>query len=99
MIKQRQLTLLGHVIRAGRNDPMNQVTFATRTLEPYHPMYRRIGCPRQQWLEENMKQAWEITQPTKQEEYVDTVQQRTLIQNTAINRTEPFATKQRQIPT
>ena len=56
--KHRKTKLLGHVIRAGEEDPMRKVTFVPGTVTERGFAHRRVGRPRQQWLYESKKLAW-----------------------------------------
>ena len=95
-IKKRKMILLGHVIRAGeRNprDPMFQVTFEDKTLKTKTTAFRRVGKPRHKWHAETMTEAWTYTQHYKDNgkpTYKDTPAQRKILQQTAIDRKEPF---------
>ena len=52
--KKRTVTLLGHIIRAGHDDPMRQVIFEPLTNIPRYE-YKRPGKPRASWLQESFK--------------------------------------------
>ena len=56
--KQRKIELLGHVIRAGEEDPMRKVTFQAGTIKDRGFAQRRVGRPKQQWLFEAKNLAW-----------------------------------------
>ena len=64
MVMERQNSLLGHMIRHG-DDMMSEVTLtadehghADRVVE-YEVPYRRVGRPRQKWVETNCRYYWE----------------------------------------
>ena len=63
MIKNRQDTLLGHIIRAGsRNvhDPLFVVTFSDyATLKQLRTITKRVGRPKLKWVDETMRRAWD----------------------------------------
>ena len=54
LIQKKQQSLLGHLLRASEENPERKVTCTEKAL-PRRANYRRIGGPRQHWLEENMK--------------------------------------------
>ena len=86
------MTLLRHVIRSHKDDPMKQVTFEDEHLRTIFLGTRRPGRPRQKWIENTMKEAWskarEDTKP-----YMATIERRQLIAKTAENREGQFKTK------
>ena len=60
VLQYRKLKLLGHVMRRDRSHPMSQITQMNaagkiRTIDK-----KRKGRPRLNWLEENLRRAWEI---------------------------------------
>ena len=90
----RRMTLLGHVIRSHKDDPMKQVTFEDEHLRTRCLGIRRPGRPRQKWIENTMKEAWsKVREDTKP--YMATIEQRQLIAKKAENREGPFKTKLR----
>ena len=56
--KHRQTKLLGHVIRAADHDPMRQVTFKPGGVRNWSTPIRRVGRPKEQWIQGAKKQAW-----------------------------------------
>ena len=101
VLESRRLTLLGHVIRAGPHDPLFQATFEDQSLESYIPAYRRVGHPRQAWLDRRMENAWEqITvdpsHPQHGTQYNNTVSQRGIIKAQASKQKPPFNTKRKR---
>ena len=62
VLEQRKLKLLGQVLRRERERqrPQHQVTFTTTSATPRESQQRRVGRPRQNWTNNNMKKAWEI---------------------------------------
>ena len=60
VLDQRQLKLLVHVLRRGRQHPQHQVAFTTTSAMPREPEQRRVGKPRPNWINSNMKKTWEI---------------------------------------
>lgn len=44
--------LLGHIIRAGTEDPMHNALFKNEGLERIELPYRRVGKPRAKWMDE-----------------------------------------------
>ena len=60
ILKQRQRKILGHVIRADREDPMFKVSFDS-SYEIVVTDGRRVGRPRQHFLEENINDVfWDL---------------------------------------
>ena len=56
-LSQRQLTLLGQVVRASRDDPLRRDTFIEDTMRPAISHYiRKVGRPCRNWTEEVIKQ-------------------------------------------
>jgi hypothetical protein len=55
--KHRKVKLLGHVIRADTDDPMRKVTFQPETIQEWGTSHRRVGRPKEQWLQGAKKQA------------------------------------------
>ena len=56
--KHRQVKLLGHVIRADNIDPMRKVTFKPNTVRQWCTPLRRVGRPKEQWIQGAKNQAW-----------------------------------------
>ena len=54
----RQLTLLGHIIRAGPIDPLFQVSFADASLKSSGAVLRRVGKPKYKWIDVVKAAAW-----------------------------------------
>jgi len=59
MWKRLKFKLLGHLLRADYRDPLHQITFKSILKEPRLPIKRRVGRPRDQWIVETMKEAFE----------------------------------------
>ena len=55
---KRKIQLLGHIIRAGPQDPMRQVLFLPNSLIPRTEHARRVGKPRAHWLIETYADAY-----------------------------------------
>lgn len=53
-----------NVIKAGRDDPQNQITFETG-LKAWNHANERIGAPRIKWANEAVKLLWEQVRETK----------------------------------
>ena len=92
IIKNRRVTLLGHVIRSDRKDPMKQVTFEDEHLRTKSLGIRRAGRPRQKWIENTMREAWETVR-SDTSPYIATIEQRQEIAKQAANHEGPFKTK------
>ena len=71
---------------------MHRVTFEGNDLQIKSTLYRRVGKPRHEWHQENMKEAWQQIdkKKTNQEEYIGSVTQRKIIQQEALDRRAPF---------
>ena len=81
--------MLGHIIRAGNDDPMRQVTFVRDTININYTNKRRVGRPRGKWIESTLKQAWSYENST--EEYDnDNPRHNRCIVNRARQREPPF---------
>jgi len=96
IIKQRQASFLGHVIRSEERDPMKMVSFGNEELNSLEDIQLRVGRPRKKWVHETMSRAWaDIRVKTNRdnEEYQATSMQRDLIKTWATNRIAPFQTK------
>ena len=105
IIRSIRTTLLGHVIRSDRKDPMKQVTFEDEHLRTKSLGIRRAGRPRQKWIENTMREAWETVR-NDTSPYIATIEQRQEIAKQAANREGPFKTKKnndreddKQVPT
>ena len=59
-IYKKKLQLLGHIIRCNNKDPLRQVTFADHRLTPLKPALRRVGRPRDKWVDDALRKAWRI---------------------------------------
>ena len=59
LVMDRQNSLLGHMIRH-RDDIMSEVTL-TRDVSQYQVGYRRVGRPRQRWVDSNINYYWNKT--------------------------------------
>ena len=86
-LKKKRLSLLGHIIRTDDNDPIKQVTFANNKLEPLTAALRRVGRPRQKWIELTLKDAYE---DFSDNEYTGTRSQNIKIRKRATDRKQPF---------
>ena len=61
LIDKRKIKLLGHIIRADRNDPLQEITFSDPiNLTPLIPAYKRVGKPRIKWVDHVMGKAWNV---------------------------------------
>ena len=81
----RKSKLLGHVFRAGPEDPMRQISF-----QPYSavlPQYgrKRVGRPKQNWLHYAKKHTFEHI--LRGYDYLESPDEDAPIYNAAINRT------------
>ena len=56
--KHRQTKLLGHIIRADNDDPMRKVTFKPNTIRNWNTPLRRVGRPKEQWIQSAKTQVW-----------------------------------------
>ena len=56
--KYRQTKLLGHVIRADNTDPMRKVTFKPDSIRNWSTPLKRVGRPKEQWVQGAKTQAW-----------------------------------------
>ena len=74
----RIMTLLGHVIRSQKDDPMKQVTFEDENLRTKCLGTRRVGRPKQKWIENTMKEAWNKIREDATP-YLATIEQRRMI--------------------
>ena len=86
-LKKKRLSLLGHIIRTDDNDPIKQVTFANNDLEPRTAALRRVGRPRQKWIELTLKDAYD---DVSDNEYTGTRSQNIKIRKRATDRKQPF---------
>jgi len=93
--------LLGHLLRTHHEDPLHEITFENAIKTPRLPIKRRIGRPRDQWIVETMKEAYEHimlkeekVDPTSYTPFHPTDREKIkkLVQ-TAENREHIFATK------
>ena len=60
ILEDRKLKLLGHVLRRGRQHPLHQAAFPTRSAPPRETEHRRRGRPQQFWTTNNGSKAWEV---------------------------------------
>ncbi len=51
-LEEQRIRLTGNILRAEASDPVRQVSFRPGTAIPYQVARRRVGGPRQQWLEQ-----------------------------------------------
>ena len=58
LIKERQERLLGHLLREDERSLMRRVTIDGDFLK-HVPMKRRVGGPRQHWVDKTMERAYE----------------------------------------
>ena len=54
MVIDRQLTLMGHILRRPENHIMYRVTCNERLVRPQQ-LYKRTGQPRKHWFEDNIE--------------------------------------------
>ena len=54
----RKMKLLGHVVRAGNDDPMRQVTFKEGCVKELKVGTRRVGKPKLDWIRQGKIKAW-----------------------------------------
>ena len=67
LLLERQLALLGKVIRAPMESPLQAATFIPNTLEPATRRYiRRLGRPRKEWTSTLLEEALRLTGGTQQ---------------------------------
>ena len=59
ILVDKKSRLLGHVIRRPRQHPMHQVSFSTVNADFREIQNRRKGRPRQHWIKEAFKNAWD----------------------------------------
>ena len=83
VLTRRKVTLLGHIIRTDRSDPMHQVTFRDENLSPFHPIVRRPGRPRHKWIDEQLQNAWNLYDDGGQE-FTGTPEQNTKLKQAAL---------------
>ena len=57
ILRERQLTLLGHIIRADNSDPTKQVTIDDNLSRPSQ-FYKKQGRMRYNWVTENVDYAY-----------------------------------------
>ena len=57
----RKMKLLGHVVRAGNEDPMRQVTFEEGCVKEPKVGTRRVGKPKLDWVRQGKIQVWKKT--------------------------------------
>ena len=60
ILEDGKLKLLGHVLRRGRQHPLHQAAFPTRSAPPRETEHRRRGRPQQFWTTNNGSKAWEV---------------------------------------
>ena len=100
MWQRAKFSLLGHIIRAKPEDPMRQVTFEENTYKPRQPEYRRPGKPRDQFIIETMKEAFDELVDNIWFHYNEDDPEHTqIIVDAAIERTNIFAPKYIPPPT
>ncbi len=87
IIHNKRLTLLGDIIRTDTNDPLRQVTFENDNLKPLAPALKRVGRPRQKWIEPTTKEAW---RRISNEHFIKSEAQMEHIKIQALNRADPF---------
>ena len=58
IIEERQLSLLGHVIRREPSELIRRVALDENLNRPQQ-LYKRTGAPRQNWAEDNLQRAHE----------------------------------------
>ena len=93
--------LLGHLLRADWKDPLHQVTFENVLKTPRTPIKRGPGRPRDQWIVEAMKEAYEHIiikeENTPSEQFtplrINNFNQLDKLENHAKQRLSIFATK------
>ena len=57
--QKTKLKLLGHIMRCSEEDPIRQVVLEPGGWEPKQELKRRVGKPRQNWLEHSLQVAFE----------------------------------------
>ena len=92
-LRQRRLTLLGHIIRADQGDPMRRITFQpTVRLEEFDNGKKRVGNPRHKWIDMTMSDAWEtIRAPRSVITYSGNYMQKQKNQNRRDEQGPPFS--------
>ena len=95
-----KLNLLGHVLRSSKDNPLYQVCFEQFSQIPRMVTKRRAGKPRMNWLDNSLKQAYEIITKEENEqerEDFDLNNDKHIfkIRDRAKERKEPFSTKPR----
>ena len=93
-----KLNLLGHVLRSSKDNPLYQVCFEQFSQIPRMVTKRRAGKPRMNWLDNSLKQAYEIiTKEENEQEREDFDLNKDehifKIRDRAKKRKEPFSTK------
>ena len=56
IVVDRQMTLLGHVLRREPHELMRQVTCDSNLRRPYQ-LYKRVGHPRSSWTNDHLERA------------------------------------------
>ena len=59
MVKDRQVKLLGHIIRTEYGNPMHQVIF-DEYLHKAERSHKRVGKPREHWTDKIIQRAFEL---------------------------------------
>ena len=57
-LHKKQETLLKHIVRLQNDDPLRQATLEPNSANPKQPVQRRVGRPRQQWVDNVYKRMW-----------------------------------------
>ena len=87
---KRKIQLLGHIIRAGPQDPMRQVLFLPNSLIPRTEHARRVGKPRAHWLIETYADAYRESGHVDQFD-INNILQRNLVNELAQQRLNIFS--------
>jgi hypothetical protein len=70
-LREKQLTLFGHVLRAPNQDPMRITTFLPNSASLVEGWKRRVGRPKKHWAKEMREIAWKITQNNNIPEHLE----------------------------
>ena len=58
IVKDRQVKLLGHIVRTEYDDPMHHTIF-DKNLQKTQRSYKRVGKPREHWTDKTLARAFE----------------------------------------
>ena len=91
-IKDKQTSLLGHLIRADPEDPTRKAAFSGNSNTPCTHVNRRVGRPRQHLIPQTYERLWSDTPGNIPSQYKNNLDNNIQeVANKAINRRPPFA--------